>query len=407
MAEHESENEEQPAPPPAPQPPVPQPPAPPPPPAAGPPAEAQRPAPMHMAAPPPSEAPPEGSAGPPPVPSPAESWTFVGGRSARTLPGSRFAKIGVAVGVIVLLIAVGVVFVLPKGGGGRALALGFQQGGDLTYRMSMGMDGSISIAGQSAPFRMQVNATVSMKVQSVDSNGNATVNVSIKNISFKSDPAVPYDTVPKTLDQTMVIAPDGRILEGGLGLSSVGAGGQTAPGWDQFAPLLPSEAVAPGDTWSQDTDVPLPFGDDTMHVSTESKLLAFADEDGREVAVVKTSTKVPFDFTVSLVDILKTTGESAEDVGIPAGSDLQIAYGGDMTMETTSRLDTTSKQLLGSVSDGTMNIKFHFENLPPEAGPDPGEATLTGTFTYSETKVAGEKAGAEPSPSKDEDAKAA
>jgi len=278
-------------------------------------------------------------------------------------------------GVVLLVIAViaGVTLFRPKGAGGETLSYEFKTGQSFAYSLRMTMDGTISVpdAGMSRPLKMEIGGVASMEVKSVDAKGVATVDVALTGIFVRSDPAIPT-TIPTEMRDTMQVAPNGRVLSGGLGLSQLGSAGQVPPGWDsQLWPWTADYPVNPGDAWSEGADVPF-IGDTALHITTDTKMLAYIQENGKRVAVVESTEHIPLDVTISMSELAKEMGEKSDSFELPAGADPKFTYSGEMTMVTTSRIDSGTHIVLGGTSEGTMDVTMTMKGIPgvPEMSAD-------------------------------------
>lgn len=280
------------------------------------------------------------------------------------------------IGVVALVvIVVAAVLLVPKGAKGEPISYAFEEGQSLNYRMRATMDGEVSIPDLGATqMKVEVGGVMRMNVVSVEDDGTATVGLVMEDLYVRSTPATDTATIPSRIEETLVIGPDGRLLEGSLGLSGLGATSQTPPGWDQWSPLLPAEPVSPGDSWSDEVEVPF-YGGETITVSTESQLLDYIAEDGKEIAVVKSTMRMPLDVEVSIVDMLKEMGTETGDMGLPKGMNPTVSYSGQMDMEMIARIDPASQELMGTSADGTMNVDMVFKGVP--GGQDIGPANLT------------------------------
>lgn len=293
-----------------------------------------------------------------------------------------------AIAVVLALLAGALVVVLTRGGASaeaQPLALRFTQGQSETYAIHQTMKGEISadLFGE-MPLDMDVTQVLSWTVTSVDAEGNATVEISISEMSGSVNgievPAAATEMPPLEV----VIAPDGRIVSaGGLAL---GGAGQTQgfgfPGMDQLTPILPDEgeAVAPGDTWEKHFSQDFPYGEGTIEFTSTSTYDRNETVNGVEAAVIVTQMSVPMDFTMDFQELLDSLGEdlgAAGATGVDALADATISYSGQGDISQTSFVDLDAKTLLRTESTGDFDITMEFSGL---AGFE-GAMSFTGTFT--------------------------
>lgn len=302
----------------------------------------------------------------------ADRWAM--GTPAAPPSRSRVWLIGVAIALAVAVV-VGVVVLRPEGAEGEPIAYAFEPGQELNYRMRATMEGNVSLEGLgSESMSMEMAGVIRMKVRSVDAEGVATIDLTLEDLTFESDP--PVETgFPDSLEEAVKIAPDGRLLQGSLGFSELGAASQAPPGWDQYSPLLPDGPVSPGDTWSDSTEMPF-AGDVTIPVETESSLLDYIQEDGQRIAVVKSEMHIPLNVRAALSDFAGEAGMSAADLGLPSGADPTFGYDGTMDMVMVARIDPVTQELKGTSIDGTMDVSMTVSDIPGVGDVGPVKMTM-------------------------------
>src|SRR5262245_52171308 len=136
-------------------------------------------------------------------------------------PKRRGALVAVAIGVALVLLAGVAVFALTRSDAeAQPLALAFEQGQSQTYEIDQTIDAEIaSDMFGSETVSMDVSQVVSWEVTSVDEEGNATIEVTVSEMSGTVNgqpiPAGEADVPPVEIE----IAPDGRVISaGGLAL---------------------------------------------------------------------------------------------------------------------------------------------------------------------------------------------
>jgi hypothetical protein len=305
-------------------------------------------------------------------------------------PKQRGPLVAVAIGVAVALIAGVAIFALTRSETAEAqpLALAFEQGQSQTYGIDQTIDAEIaSDVFGSESISMDVSQVVGWEVTSVDEEGNATIEVTVSEVSGSvNGQPIPTDAA-STPPVEIVIAPDGRVISaGGLAL---GGAGQTQgfgfPGMGQLTPILPDagEEVSVGDTWEKEFSQDFPFGEGTIDFSATSTYERDEEVKGRTAAVIVTQLTVPLDFTLSFSDLLETLGpELAGATGagqLEALEDASIDYGGQGAFTQTSFVDLEAKELLRTQSQGTFDIAMEFSGIPGVE--EAGRISFTGDFT--------------------------
>jgi hypothetical protein len=318
----------------------------------------------------------------PPPPAPAEPTEPPAPR--------RRGPVYLAIGVAVVVLAGVAVFALTRSDSAEAqpLALAFTQGQSQTYEIDQTMDAEIaSDVFGSESISMDVSQVVSWEVTSVDEEGNATIEVTVSEVSGSvNGQPIPADAASLPPIE-IEIAPDGRVLSaGGLAL---GGAGQTQgfgfPGMGQLTPILPDagEEVSVGDTWEKDFSQDFPFGEGTIEFSATSTYERDEEVNGRTAAVIVTDLTVPLDFSLSFADLLETLGpELAGATGageLDALADASIDYGGEGSFTQTSFVDLEAKELLRTQSEGTFDIEMTFSGIPGVESS--GTVDFTGSFT--------------------------
>ena len=318
----------------------------------------------------------------PPPPAPAEQTEPPAPR--------RRGPVYLAIGVAVVVLAGVAVFALTRNDSAEArpLALTFEQGQSQTYEIDQTMEAEIaSDVFGSESISMDVSQVVSWEVTSVDEEGNATIEVTVSEVSGSvNGQPIPADAASLPPIE-IEIAPDGRVLSaGGLAL---GGAGQTQgfgfPGMGQLTPILPDagEEVSVGDTWEKDFSQEFPFGEGTIEFSATSTYERDEEVNGRTAAVIVTDLTVPLDFSLSFADLLETLGpELAGATGageLDALADASIDYGGEGAFTQTSFVDLEAKELLRTQSEGTFDIEMAFSGIPGVESS--GTVDFTGSFT--------------------------
>jgi hypothetical protein len=308
------------------------------------------------------------------------AWNFGKPSITSGLPTGR-RPIALAL-VVVLVAAVGGYLFLNRrlSSGGTAFALALSRDTNYTYDVHIRMKGTISAQGDQLPFNMQMDQTVSWKVESTDSEGTATVAVTMQTHSAQfigqPAPAIPTQTT------RIRVAKDGRILSAGFEISGLGSNsdlGSLVPGSDQFMPLLPDHPVEVGDTWTKSFDQDLPFGMGRLRYDVESSLLRYEMVDGKRFAVLFSRLSLPMDMSIDLRKVLTVSGNSMGQL-LPGGSNPKMKVGGSMSMQQTAWFDQARGELDRTSADANFDMTIDFEDFPQQSNPPTGTIHFTGTM---------------------------
>ncbi len=300
-------------------------------------------------------------------------------------PPKRRGRLSAALGLVAVLVAGLLAFQFTRSNteARASLALAFKTGDSTTYTFHMTMNGNVtSDTLGSQPFAMDLSETISWKVTSVDSDGIATIDMTVTDASGTMN-GIPVPSAVSGTTMTTRIAPDGRILTAdGVQLSGAAStGGVGFPGMGQMTPILPDHPVAPGDSWSKSFSVPFPFGKGSIDYATKSTFDRYENVNGTNAAVVTTNLQVPLDFTLDFGKLSAAFGGTSTSTGGQDLSDAKIAYGGNGAFTITSWLDAADHQLLRSSSTGTFDMTMDFTGAPQA----PGTIGMKGSYTLELT----------------------
>jgi hypothetical protein len=289
--------------------------------------------------------------------------------AAEPAPGRRWGRIAGAAGVAILIAISAVVFFTGGSEGGRAYALQFSKahpGDTYRYHMTMLTDLTMSSTdlGLNQPVRGNIDMVVQFKVVSVDKDGVATVEFSIKKGTIQTD-GVKQPAPATTI--TMRLASDGRVLSiNGTPLGGDTSFGSGLPVMDQLTPVLPPHPVKPGDTWSNNYDVPFPFGG-TIKFSTNNRFLRYEPIDGVRAAVIRSDGSSPLDSDLDASALAALFGGTVGQV--PEGfNDLKMHMGGRVSSIATTWVDLPTGRWFKTDTTGLVDMTCTLEGLPKEAG---------------------------------------
>jgi hypothetical protein len=319
------------------------------------------------------------------------AWNF-GKPAARTgLPRGR--KSLALVLVVVLVAAAGAYALLSRrsSSGGTAFALTLSRDKTYTYDIRINMKGTISMQGEQMPFRMGMDQVIGWRVESTDSDGTATVAVTVETRAAQFNdqpaPAIPTQT------SRIRVAKDGRILSADFGLSGLGTNrpgdlGSLVPGGDQFMPLLPDHPVEVGDTWTKSFDQELPFDMGRFRYDVESSLLRYGAIDGKRMAVLFSTLRLPLNMTIDLRKVLAASGSLGAQ-SLPGGGNPKMKFGGSMTMEQTAWFDQAHGELYLTTGIARFDMSIEFNDFPPQANPPAGAMNFKGTMELQVQRIGG------------------
>ncbi|MGH2712188.1 MAG: hypothetical protein ACRDH9_13435 [Actinomycetota bacterium] len=276
----------------------------------------------------------------------------------KKLPWSARVAFALSLAVLILGVSTVVRWIGP------AVALQYDwKPGDVTRdRMTMSMAFGTTPAISEQEFEMKLEMTSVTRVLSVDSQGNATLELSMEDVRLLESNLPPGGGDPtQKLSQThtLVVAPDGRILESSNPLLGPEAFGDQGFG---TTPLLPDEPVAPGDTWTIDYEQGIGIGEGGFDLHADNELIRYDEVNGVETVVIHSDLSGPMDFTIR-------PSEIPSDL-LPEGTDLQtvgnvgdIHYTGELSMSADSWVDPLTGEVLRSDAVGESSVSFGFSDL--------------------------------------------
>jgi len=147
----------------------------------------------------------------------------------------------------------------------QTLSLGYHSGDTFEYSFHSTSTQTMGTSGMTVPAGIEMSASETVKVKSVNSSGTADLAITLSNFNFKSTTAGVANTTTGIPDTTLdvSVASDGRVPS---------MDGHQFAGADPFlifsglgggffiSAVLPSNAVKPGDTWSKSYDQTEPGG---------------------------------------------------------------------------------------------------------------------------------------------------
>jgi hypothetical protein len=256
----------------------------------------------------------------------------------------------------------------------QALSLGYHSGDSYKYSFHSTTKQTLASSGMTVPAGIEMSATETIKVKSVDSSGTADLAITLSNFNVKSATAGITNATTGIPDTTLdvSVAADGRVLS---------MDGHQFAGADPFlifsglgggffvSAVLPTNAVKPGDTWSKSYDQANPGGTGTVHLTSQSKYLRNESVQGVNAAVVETTSNGSMDMTLGA----PAAGAAASGLG-------GLSIKGTVTSDVTTWLDPNTHRLLKTHSTETHNSTVNLD-----ASASPGVPGLTGLITIKGT----------------------
>lgn len=319
-------------------------------------------------------------------------------------PRSRFLALPLA---LALIAGAAGVLVLRSSPSAEAQVFrhAFQAGETRTYQMTMDLTATPEGIPDTETIEGSVQATMRMTVVSSYEDGSGVVEIDISDVRMEpAQPGVPTElgTLRVTVD------PDGSIsdVEGAGGLLSMtgvdpmsgftSGGGSDASSSQFFFPQYPADAIAPGDTWSESTTVPLPFGDDQLTIDVGGELLGYEGTRYGRAARLGYDIDMPMDMSFSMQELFdamlaftREFGPPGEAVSPPPAEfrDARFVFSGGMQMNAESLVIPDTSDLVQL--DGTADMRFtvKLEGVPDGLLGDSNEMTIDAELKMSMVRV--------------------
>jgi hypothetical protein len=245
------------------------------------------------------------------------------------------------------------------------LSLSFKPGDRYAYKIHTGMELTQSHNGRTQPLSGEIDEVEEVRVQSVDPDGTATLEISTRQLGgtlngVRLPAGKAYTTIWK-------VTPNGRVVgQGGVGV--MGSASASGAGGEPYLPLLPGHKVRPGETWKDSIDIPVRAGSGTAHVESASRYLRSEGER----AVIQTTSQATMDVKVDLSQLLqRDPGETATVVG-----GRMVDYKGSVSTDQTAWLDTKTGRVSRTTITQTLDVDMTVE-APGSPSPSPTRSTGT------------------------------
>ena len=252
----------------------------------------------------------------------------------------------------------------------RTFGTGFAAGQTLRYKSHTTVSGLIFFGSQQVPISSDQELTESVKVESVDSSGTATV--TITDADIVGNPVSGATPSPATLK----IGRDGRIQAGAA--TQLAGKVPNLPGPDQLTPILPDHAVKLGESWDKHYKRPNPFGSGpAFDLSTHNSYVRDEAVGGHDAAVIDTRVRGTIDFTIDF-PVSTVPGE--------APSTTPTHYTGSVSSSNRYWLDLAGSQVLRSTATATYNLAYTIAPASNQAG-GPLVLNFKGQIEFDRTRI--------------------
>jgi hypothetical protein len=250
----------------------------------------------------------------------------------------------------------------------HTLSLAYKAGDTYKYKFHSTAKQAATMEAMSVPFDIEMSASESVKVNSVDSSGTADLTITLSDFTVKSvTGGITNTTTGIPMNSIDVkIAADGTIAD--IGGNPVAASNPFAAfsgigGGFFVTAVLPSKAVKPGDKWSKTYDQANPYGSGGVHVTTDSTYLRDESFNGVTAAVVETKSSGTIDFS----------GPSSTTKNMMSG----LSMKGSFTSDVTTWIDPSGHRIMKSHSTSTDDATIEL----PSASSDQTGPMMTGPIT--------------------------
>ena len=264
--------------------------------------------------------------------------------------------------------------------GAHPISLAFKPGDTYSYKLHAKLDYTIGAQGVSVPFKLELNAKDTVKVNSVDASGVADVTINLTDITIKSAVNGTDDThVAKSETVDLKVTSDGHVVSvNGTALTSGSLPDFTGMGNGLISAVLPSGDVRVGDTWSKTYDSKPPTGSGSIHVKTDNRYVRDEKVGAVQTAVVESKITSAIDITLDL-----------SSLGVPMMNPLAtttspiaqtVAMKGTLTSTVMSWIDAAGHRIVKTHStgntDATLNLNMSSPSSPTAFN---GPVTFKGT----------------------------
>ncbi len=263
----------------------------------------------------------------------------------------------------------------------HTVSLAYKAGDTYKYGLHIVMKYTITAAGLSIPFNLDMSAKESIAVKSVDASGTADLGVAVSNMSLKTSINGTTNTTTTTTAQSldMKVAKDGRIVSiNGTAFDNTSFGGVSGVQGGLISAILPDKAVKPGDTWSKTFDQPNPFGVGSSQVTSNNTYL----RDENNAAVIESKINGTLNMSIDPSALAGQSGTPVVPSTGATGGVQSISIAGTSTSDVTSWIDLSAKRLVKTRSTGSVNATLTVNMAAGSTTPG-----LTGPVTFKGTQT--------------------
>jgi len=137
----------------------------------------------------------------------------------------------------------------------------FHKGDRYRYKMSMDNIGNVTAGTMTVPMKQHMEIGMTQTVTDIDAaTGNATIQVQLTSFDMqmngKAQPLPPAVLEPLKKASQIVMSPSGKVVTADVPAAGAAMGGQSPWASMQSTPVLPEQAVKPGDSWEQVQQIP-------------------------------------------------------------------------------------------------------------------------------------------------------
>jgi hypothetical protein len=286
-------------------------------------------------------------------------------------PPPRVLVVGLAIGLVVVVVAIGVLYAKRPDRPGN-LSLRFTSGNTRDYSISVD-DSTDPRPGQDAASGIHITALLKTRVTSVDGSGTGTLSVlsgsttiSVADGSFNGN-----DLLAQTITVDQRGRPDAMLA---LTSDSTGAGSFYG---DLIFPVVPTGSVGLGATWPIDLSLTMAQGEGTLDYTGTGTFVRYETLNGVRAAVVQNKVSLDYGYT------LNAGKESALVVkgGDPkAPGSVQVSGSGTYSM--LAWIDPATGELLRSQGQGTYDLSSTYRGFPSSVGVTNGQSVdASGQYT--------------------------
>ena len=315
--------------------------------------------------------------------------------ASQTARAQSFGALVVSVLVLVAAV-VGLVF-RPLTASALVYAYALEEGQSRVYSMSMRAAFTPrGIPGVAEKINETMTGKMTMKVLDVADDGSTLLEMSMSDTKVSGNLSEPGEVQNGTVK--MRISKSGELLSMD-GSSFMGfdpseffglprEGKQQSIGSSNLLPSYPTRALEPGDTWSQSSDIPIGFGNSTMHVSMRGEHLGFEESTYGRVARMKARMTMPLNLSFTFAEIMDLNGEAASEPMPPGLEKARMVMDGTMAGDAATLVVPDTCDMVTMGMNMKMDVTMRLENVPSEiAAFLPPDFGMVGTIAMKLNRI--------------------